>query len=157
MQESGFTLVELVTVIILLGIISTVVMIQWPGSTINLGAQAAQLAGDIRYTQALSMTKAQRYRLVIVSSTTYQITNSSGTAILNASGATTTTLNTGITFGTLANLPNSLIAFDTLGTPYVDTASPGTALASTASIPLVAGSKTATVTIAPQTGRVLAQ
>jgi len=153
-KQKGFTLIELVCVIILLGVLSATVFINWPGVTINLGAQAYQLADDLRYTQALSMTKDQRYALVITSSTTYQITNGSGTAILNAFGSTTTTLQHGISFGTLTNLPNNLVAFNSKGIPYITTGSPGTALAAVATIPLNGGSSTMTVSIAPQTGNV---
>lgn len=138
-------------------ILSTSVYLKWPGSTINIGAQAQQLASDIRYTQSLSMTKNQRYRFTIISTSTYQIMNSSGSPVRNAMGALTTTLNNGITFGSLTNLPNNLIAFDGNGNPYTDTGTPGTLLASSASIPLVSGSNTQTLVISPQTGRVLVQ
>lgn len=156
-QEKGFTLIELVIVLILLSILATATYIQWPATTINLGAQADQLAADIRYAQSLSMTKGERYRLVKTSSTAYQITNSAGTPILLARGNTTMTLNSAITFGTLTNLPNNLIVFDGKGAPYVTTGSPGTALSSTATLPLVSGAETKTVAITPETGRVIVQ
>ena len=157
LKESGFTLIEMVIVIIVLGILLTGVYLKWPAATINLGGEAAQLANDLRYTQSLSMTKGQRYRLVIVSTTTYQILNASGTALMNAVGGTTTTLNHGITFGTLGNLPNSLVVFDGEGIPYSDTASPGTPLTATATIPLTASGSTTTISIAPQTGMISVQ
>jgi len=153
----GFTLIELVIVIIVLGILSKGVYMQWTAGTINLGAQADQLAGDIRYTQSLSMSKNQRYRLVKISSTSYQITNSAGTAIIYPNGQNTITLKNGITFGSFTNLPNSLIAFDSNGIPYSDTTSPGTALSSTASMTLTASSETKTISIAPTTGQVSIQ
>ena len=156
-KQSGFTLVELVIVIILLGILSIGVYINWPASTINLGGQANQLANDLRYTQALSMTTGSRYRLVIASSNTYQIVNSAGSAIRLAMGNTTMTLGSGISFGTLTNLPNNLVNFDGLGIPYSDTATPGTQLASTATIILTAAGENKTISITPQTGRVLVQ
>lgn len=154
-NEKGFTLVELVMVILLLGILSAGTYFIWPRDNINLGAEAANLASHIRYAQILSMTKGQRYRFVKTSSTTYQIANSAGTAIQLPSGQTTVTLQAGIAFGTLTQLPNDLIAFDGKGIPYIDTGSPGTALASTATIPLTAsGSTTLTIQIDPETGRV---
>jgi type II secretory pathway pseudopilin PulG len=155
--ESGFTLIELVSIIVILSILSVTAFFAWPGTSINLGAEAQQVANDLRYTQALAMTKGQRYRFVITSSTTYQIANSSGTAILNARGTTSTTLFTGLSFGTLTNLPNSLVVFNGNGIPYTTTGSPGTALAATASIPITGGSSTKTITITPSTGRILVQ
>lgn len=155
LKQKGFTLIELICVIIVLGVLSVNAFIQWPGTAINSGAEAQQVANDIRYTQSLSMSKGNRYSFVIVSSTTYQIRNSSGTAVTNTMGGTTTTLNTGLSFGTLTNLPDSLVAFDGNGNPYSTTGSPGTALTSTASIPISGGGITRTITIAPSTGRVL--
>lgn len=153
-KQSGFTLLELVIVIIVLSIISTVVLFNWPGMTVNVGGQAQQLANDIRYTQALAMSKGQRYYLIKQSSTTYQIKSTSGSTVLLALGNTTMTLNSGITFGSFTNLPNNLIAFDGKGAPYTDTGSPGTALSSTATMALVSGSNTKTISISPETGRV---
>lgn len=153
-KTNGFTLVELLIVIAIISILTVTVLPKWQAGGINLGAQANQLASDIRYTQSLAMTSGQRYYLIKQSSNTYQILNASGSPITLAFGGTTMTLNSGITFGTLTNLPNSLIAFDGKGTPYTTSTSPGTILASTATMPLVSGSTTKTISITPETGRV---
>lgn len=154
LRHQGFTLIELIIVIIVMAALGTGVFINWTGTTMTLDGQLQTLANDIRYAQSLSMSKGERYRLVKTSSTTYQITNSSGTPIAIIPGSNSATLATGITFGTFTNLPNDLIAFDGKGTPYIDTGSPGTALAATATIPLVTSSETRTLSITPQTGRV---
>ena len=156
-QHDGWTLIELIVVVVLISIIGTYSYFSMQSATINLGAQASQLASDIRYAQAQAMTKGQRYRWVKTSSTTYQIQNSTGMAIPLAQGSTTAVLGTGIVFGSIVNLPNSLINFDGQGTPYVDTSVPGTALSSNATIALVSGSETRTVTIAAGTGSVSVQ
>jgi prepilin-type N-terminal cleavage/methylation domain-containing protein len=154
----GFTLIELIIVIVIIAILAVIPFFNWPSTSLNLDGQAQQLANDIRYTQSLSMTKAQRYRLVITTgSSSYQILNSAGTAVRFASGNTTVTLASGISFGTLTNLPNSLIVFDGDGIPYTTTGSPGTALSANASIPLQAGGNTKTVVIVPLTGKVNVQ
>ena len=151
----GFTLIELSLVIIIISIISAVALLQMsPATNINLGAQANQLASDIRYTQSLSMNKDQRYYLSKTSSNTYQILNAGGTAVILPMGNTTVTLNSGISFGTLTNLPNNLIAFDGKGAPYTSTGSGGTVLSSTATVPLTSGGVTRTVSINPTTGLV---
>jgi prepilin-type N-terminal cleavage/methylation domain-containing protein len=157
-QIKGFTLIELIIVIVVVSILAIIPFLNWPSSSISLDGQAQQLANDIRYAQSLSMTKAQRYRLVITTgSSSYQILNTAGTAVRFASGNTTVTLNSGISFGTLSNLPNSLIAFDGNGIPYTTTGSPGTALAANASIPLQSSGNTKTVVITPLTGKVNVQ
>lgn len=153
--QKGFTLLELVIVIILLSILSATALITWPSMSINLGAQAQQLADDLRYTQSMAMNKGTRYYLIKLTSTSYQIRTLAGSAVTLPTGGTTVTLGSGITFGTLTNLPNSLVTFDGKGAPYTDTGTPGTALASTATIPLTSGGVTRTVSIYPQTGRAI--
>jgi len=152
-HQNGFTMLELVIIIIIIGILSISANTRWGSTSISTDGQAEQIANDIRYAQALAMTRNDRYRFVRVSATTYQILNSAGTAVALADG-TTTTLGTGLSFGTLSNLPNNLVAFDGEGAPYTTTGTPGTALAATASIPVTSGGNTSTITITPQTGRV---
>ena len=151
----GFTIIELTMVISVIGILAVFAFMSLPKTTFTLDAQALQLESDIRYAQSLSMTKGQRYRWSKTSSTSYQVLDSGGTAVILPSGSTTVTLGTGITFGALTNLPNDLVAFDGRGIPYTTTGSPGTALAATALIPLTAGGQTKTVSITPQTGRMI--
>lgn len=154
-QKYGFTLIEMLSVIILISILSIFVVINFPRYSINLGGQAQQIANDIRLAQTLAMTRGQRYRWIRLSSTTYQIVNSAGIPLLMPGGTTIVTLSTGITFGTLTNLPNNLINFDGKGIPYTDTSSPGTPLAANASIPLTASGDIETITVNPGTGRVV--
>ncbi len=153
----GFSIIELVVVIAIIAILSVNVLITYQPAPINLAAQANQLADDIRYTQSLAMTKGVRYRIVFTTPNKYQILNASGTATILALGNTTLTMGTGVTIGSMTNLPSSLINFDGMGNPYSDTATPGTALAATATIPLTAGGITMTVAVTPGTGRVVVQ
>ena len=148
----GFTLIELILVILVISIISATVLLQSPVSSLNMGYEANRVLNDIRYTQALSITSGQRYRWVKVSSSTYQILNEAGTPVLLPSGKNQLTLTNGITLGTLSNLPNNLIAFDSQGVPYINNSIPGTALAATASIPINSTGHTVTVQISPETG-----
>jgi len=151
-DSKGFTLIELVITLSIVGLVTAVLLLSWPKFTANLDAQAGLLADDIRYAQNLSLTKSDRYRWVKVSSNSYRITNSAGTAITLPSGNTTVTLSSGISFGVLTNLPNNLVAFDSRGVPYVDTGSPGTTLNATATIILTSSAGSKIVTIAPETG-----
>lgn len=148
----GFTLIELVLVIVLIGIIGVAVLPQWTSSSLSLEFEARRVLNDIRYAQALSMTTGQRYRWVKLSSTSYQLTNESGAAVLLPSGVMQITLPTDMTFGSLTSLPNNLIAFNSEGSPYVTTSLPGTALSATATIPMTMGSQTRSIQVTSQTG-----
>jgi prepilin-type N-terminal cleavage/methylation domain-containing protein len=148
---SGFTLIELILVIAIISIVSVMVVPKWHATSQGQEYETRRVLNDIRYVQAMSMLTGQHYRFVRTSATTYQLLNEAGSALLLPSGGTTITLSTGVSFGTFTNLPNSLVAFDSLGTPQTTSSVPGTALASAAVIPLVNGS-TRNITISPQTG-----
>lgn len=151
-RNYGFSLVELVVIILILGIISTTLYFKWSDSPFNLYSQAAMLANDIRYTQNLSISKNQRFRLVKTSTNTYQIQNSAGTPIIKPMDkSATVTLSSGVTFGTLTGITSKII-FNAQGIPYSD--NPETPLTQTAVISLTSGGTTTTVAIYPETGRV---
>lgn len=156
-RSTAFTLIELIVVVAIISILATIAVTRWPGSRINLNAQAQQLASDIRYTQTLSMSRAQDFQLNFLSSSSYSITANDGTPVNNIiTGQTTTVLlATPATTITLppTNLPNNLISFDSSGIPYTDSATT-TALNSAAVITLTSGGQTTTITIQPQTGRI---
>jgi prepilin-type N-terminal cleavage/methylation domain-containing protein len=154
-KQCGFTLIEIVIVISILTILAATVASRWVGTVINTRAQADLLASDIRYAQSLSMSRYERYRFSIsTGSRSYQILNEAGTAVFLPSGNTAMTLGTGISFGTVSN---SLLVFGSDGTPYTDTAFPGTKLASDATIQLTSTGNVVTVSVSPDTGRVIVQ
>lgn len=150
--NQGYTILELVLVILILGVMATAVAPRWTGSSQTLQYEARRVLDDIRYAQAMSLASGERYRWVRTSANTYQITNQAGSAIKLANGSTTVTLTNGVTFGVFTNLPNSLLAFDSQGAPYTTSSLPGTVLASTATIPLSNSTTTQTITITPTTG-----
>lgn len=153
----GFTLPEMMMVIGIISIISVMVILRWPVNIINVDAATKQLASDIRYTQSLAMTKGSRYYLIKQSANSYRILSAAGTPMMFPMGGTTMTLGSGITFSSLSNLPNNLIAFDGRGTPYTDSTLPGTALAATATMTLTVGGSSESVAITPVTGEVVVQ
>lgn len=62
----GFTLVELVTVMVLLSLISVYAVIRGVSSAdVTLPSQAQMMASDIRHTQALAMSWGRSLRLAI--------------------------------------------------------------------------------------------
>jgi prepilin-type N-terminal cleavage/methylation domain-containing protein len=149
---SGFTLVEMVIVILLISILSVAVYTQLPVVALNIGATAQQLANDLRYAQALSTYTGQRYYLVGVSGNTYDITTAGGAAITMAGGGTIVTMPNGIQFGTATNIPGGMVGFNGRGAPIIDTS--GTLLTGTGIITLTNGTQSMTISISPTTGRV---
>lgn len=152
----GFTLVELLLVLILIGIMAVIAVPNWVGSP-NLEAQTQALLSDLRYTQALAMTHGQRFDLNFTLPSSYGISDPGGTAVANPStGASTVSLVSGTTMSSLTNLPNNLISFDERGVPYTDSAAT-VALTANATIVLSANGITRNIIITPETGSMVAQ
>ena len=156
-RQKGFTIIELVIVIMIVGILSVSLVFNNSQKALKTASQSEILASNVRYAQTLSMTKGSRYYLEKTSATSYQVKSAAGTPVTLPAGGTTTTLSGGSTFSAFSNFPNNLVAFDGKGTPYTDTGSPGTPLSTTASISITDGSSTSTVYISPQTGWVSQQ
>ncbi len=157
-RVGGFTLLEIIIVLMIVGIISAIALARVGNDPVMLSTQVDQLAGDIRYVQALAMTQGQRYRINL-SATGYTLTlaDAGGTLVPHpVTGSTAqTNWNSGVTVALPpTNLPNNLVAFDGRGIPYTDNLATAAPAASTASITLSKGGVSQSITITPQTGRV---
>ena len=153
MKSRGFTLVELVVVILLLAILAFTAIPRNPGKSINLPGQAHQLAADIRYVQSLSMTRGQRYCFNLTG-TGYRFTTAASTcttAVAHSTGSTSVITLDGVSLS-WTNLPNAYVIFSGEGVPYTAAAA---SLGSDAVITLAGDGGPKTVTISPVTGRVV--
>ena len=151
-QAKGFTLIELIMVMVILSIVAAVASMRMPGDGINVSAQAEQLASDIRYTQSLAMSRGQRFQINFTAST-YQIRNAAGDPQVHPGTGQTAAvgLDSTVLSGYNPPLTGNILAFNSLGVPYTDAT---TALAGLATLTLTSGGEAITVRVAPQTGRV---
>ena len=164
LRNRGITLVELIVVMLIAGILAFVVVPRLSQNTIELSAQAEQVARDIRFAQSLSMTRgpalgSQGRYCIFFTATGYQLRNNSNsyatpctTAVAHpATGSTAAVVLSGTTVST-ANLTGTYVEFDTKGQPTNFTAP-----ASNATVTLTATGGPRTVVVSPVTGKVNVQ
>ena len=141
---SGFSLIELIVVIVVLSIVAASVSLFMPARTVYQSDGFADVfLQDLRFTQLLSMSQNQRYKL-IVNAGSYQIQNQSSVVFNNPeTGAATNVYPAGVTI-----TPTGTYNFDSIGVPYNN----GVALAAVLNFSVTAGTTTTTVSITPGTG-----
>jgi prepilin-type N-terminal cleavage/methylation domain-containing protein len=128
-QSKGFTLFELIIVMLLVGILSVYIGIRTP--TTSLYAQSStteQIRRDIRYTQTLAMSLNASYS-IIFSTNSYTISPNP------PDGAYTVTMPSGVT------LSPGTITFNSMGAP-----------SAASSVTITATGTITTLTIAAETG-----
>src|SRR5258706_2012544 len=146
-MQRGFTLVELVVVLVLAGILAVGMLARFSQGVVEVSSQAEQVAADVRYAQTLSMTHGQRY-CISFTGTGYQFRTTNCTVAVNhpATGSTAAIVLSGTTVGT-NNLNASAIEFDTKGRPQSFTAP-----LSNATITLTSSGQIRSVIVSPETG-----
>jgi MSHA pilin protein MshC len=177
MDRKGFTLIELVMVLVLIGIVAIVVVPRLPNvAATKAGALVDKLRADIRYAQNLAMTRNTRSRVrfngngtappsgyTVVTSTTSTCTSFIAATDPARGGALTVTLGTG-DYANISVVPGkNCLEYDSLGRPCDCSASgtmlPGsscfTSISSALTVTINAGSVAAgSITISLQTGAV---
>jgi MSHA pilin protein MshC len=128
MNRKGFTFIELVMVIVLIGIIAVYAAPRLSNVTdTKAGAFVDKLRADIRYAQNLAMTRNQRYRVYCngsgggaPASGYIVVNNATGEIALDPAGGGNliVTLNTGNYAGITVSTPaGGFIEFNSLGVP----------------------------------------
>lgn len=144
--QQGFTLVELIIVIVVLGILAAVGIMNSPSpAELSLPSQAEKLASDIRHAQTLAHTSGNRLRLTIDTDTandSYAI-GCVDTALISCPQAFTVQIEKNVQLtGT-----SPTIDIDTLGQPKTSANA-----ATTASYTLTYDGSSKTVSVAALTG-----
>lgn len=118
MKTQGFTFVELIVVILIVGILSAYIAPRFFSTdTFEHRATSDEIISSIRRAQQLSMTRGESYMFVLTSSD-YAVQKSDGTDIQHPDGSSTSVKN--FHDGNLVLTPVS-IRFDSLGRPIPNT------------------------------------
>lgn len=155
-REGGFTLLEVILVVMLVGIISAVVVLRFP-TIPKVGAATRRLVSDIRYAKELAIRLQTKSGIFFISNNSYRIFQNDDTNNATIDPVTGTDMNltlsgrfSGATLN--HNFAGNTLKFDSLGTPLDGNDNPVTAPDNT--ITVTDPAETRTVTVEPNTGKV---
>jgi prepilin-type N-terminal cleavage/methylation domain-containing protein len=152
----GFTLIELVMVMVVVAILGIVVMTRYRPTEITVSIEADHLARDIRHMQRLAMTWGQTLRLTpagasySVSCVTVSITPPCDVSPVNDPAVTDQTGNPAFTrtLESSVTVAGAALDIDALGRPLTG----GALFNGDTTYTLTGGTETSTVTVARLTG-----
>ncbi|MEJ6641933.1 MAG: type II secretion system protein [Akkermansiaceae bacterium] len=148
--RNGFTLIEVVGTLVLLGIVAVGVVSGLPGSNVRLVTEVDRVSAHLRYAQIRAQADIYQWRLVFADTTTYQIGpvvvpgEGFTPGIVPGSGALQGTLSGGVTA-----TAGTVIHFDSWGRPSSDA---GALLDSNQTITLTDGIGSQSIIILAGTG-----
>lgn len=136
----GFTLIEIIGVLLLLSVLAVGVASVIPNSNVSLPSEADRLSSHLRYAQIRAQADTYQWRLVFTNATTYQVgpvvVPGPGftPGIVPGTGTTQRTLTDGVT-----TIAGTVIRFDSWGRPLSDA---GVLLGADQTIRLTQGTQT---------------
>ena len=142
--HSGFTLIELVVVLAILGSLAAFALPRWAPADTTVAAQADRLASDLRHAQAMAMSQARTLTVDIQGASNYRVVDSASMTVTDPATQQPFAVN----MDNNVTLAGTDTAFDSLGRPV----SGGSLLASARVFTLSGSSTTATVTVSAVTG-----
>jgi prepilin-type N-terminal cleavage/methylation domain-containing protein len=165
-KRPGFTLVELVMVILIVSILSIALATDLISSTLATKIEAAKwkVKSDIRYAQVLAVTQQVNHGVIFNPSletyslyrqnTTNIITNPLTTSAFTVNFVTDNTFkNVNLVSTSLGSPTTNRLEFDSYGIPYSG-GTPADKMAADGTVSLSLGSLNATVTVEYETGNV---
>lgn len=149
-HQKGFTIIEVLGVLLLLGVIAIGVVSVMPNSNVSVATEAEQLRSHLRFAQIRAQADTYQWRLVFTSTQTYQV----GPVVVPGPGFTPRTVpGTGTNQRTMtdgvATTAGTVVRFDSWGRPLSDA---GALLGADLTITLTRGTETQTITIEAGTG-----
>lgn len=154
--QGGFTLIEVITVLIIIGILTAVITTRGSLSA-DANARASELRSQLRYLQLMAMkTGGANYLVLQSTGANYNAfafyTANSTTSPLLLPGEKSTTVS--LSDKDITTLSTFAIAFDSFGIPYSFASNTATKLTASANIDIAAGGQNATISVTPETGYV---
>jgi len=157
MKKRGFTIVELVMVIIVVGILAgvSILAISRSMDDMRLASAADKIASDLAYAKSMANATGQWYgvrfiidsnKYIVYLTTGTQETDSFVVRLYEDFGVTISSVNFGL---------GNQIEFSPLGQPYTDMH--GIPMATESIITIIRGAVIKTVRITPHTGRIFIQ
>ena len=145
--RGGFTLIELVTVIVIVGIIMALVFSRRATLNGDLMARMSEVRAQVRFVQLLAMKSATNYLTFRSDGTNYWASYSGNNTLIVLPGERSATVSLA---GKSMSMGNCTLSFDQYGIPY--SGSPATKLTTSTSISITAGGSTGTLVVSPETG-----
>jgi MSHA pilin protein MshC len=145
-DRSGFTLIEIIAVLVVLGILSAVVVQRATFTDARVAAQIEVVKTHLRYAQERAMNTNEIWYIQFTG-TSYTLYRG-GTA-MTLPGESGVVVNPGVTLSWTGG--TNVFSFDNRGRPCTDTAG-AALLAAARTVTLTHGSETATITVTPNTG-----
>lgn len=144
LTQRGFTLIELVIVLVLLGAMAAIALPRWAPADTTVAAQADRLGRDLRHAQIMAMQQGRTLTLDIQTASTYRVADSGSSTVTDPA----TQQPFAISMENSVTVSGADTEFDSLGRPV----SGGTLLTVQRAFTISGSTTVATVTVSPVTG-----